>query len=250
MCGADTVAANESRVSARTPVSALHIEPVQLGVISAYRISTVSAQPLARNHLNGALNRQLAAVAAHLCVVATAAFAEAAAGSASTQTRQLHGLKALEPERRHDDTVQRGAIMARQAAPEAPRAQHVAEAVEKVRVLAHVCPAEPRSDAIHDAVRMMKPVERRLNLAQLVVVCAGVRNFLLKVRLHVRPDGAEPFKPLRLEQRLLELELPRKRRVDEDVNLVAKHSLLLWLEWVYHEQRRLPRLQFFQKVPV
>jgi hypothetical protein len=26
--------------------------------------------------------------------------------------------------------------------------------------------------------------------------------------------------------------------------------LLLWLEWVYHEQRRLPRLQFFQKVLV
>ena len=159
VCGADTVVANDSRVSTRTPVTALAPESAQLGVVSAGCVSTVSAQPLARNHLNYALNRHLTRVAAHLRVVAAAAFAEATAGSANTQTRQLHGLKALEPERRRDNTVlttaplaqlgASGAVVARHATPEASRGEDVAETVEEISVRTHIRPADPGSDTIH-----------------------------------------------------------------------------------------------------
>jgi len=201
---------------------------MELGVVSACADVTVSAESLALKEMNRAVNRQLAPIATNLLIVATTGLAEAASCD-SAQTRQLHGLEALEPERRHDDTVLgTGAVEARHAALEAPRAEDVAEAVEKVRVRTHVRPAEPGSDAIHDAVRVMEAVERRLDLAQLVVVCAGGSNLLLKVRLHACLDVAEPLEPPCVEQCLLELQLARRRGTSELEHLIAEHSLLLW----------------------
>ena len=224
----DAIAVTEDECAAVARVGALHIEPMELDVVSARADVAFNAESLALKELNCALNRQLATIATNLLAVAAAAITEAAPRD-SAQTRQLHGLKALEPERRHNHAVLgAGTVVARHAALEAPRAEDVAEAVEKVRVRTHVRPAEPGSHAVHDAVRVMEAVERCLNLAQLVVVLTRVGNLLLKVLLHARLHVAEPLEPPSLEQRLLELQLARLRGISELEHLGAEHSLLLW----------------------